>query len=202
MAPMKDHPVVLTGNIVRLEPLTPDHVPDLMRIALAHIDEFAYTSTPTDAAQGESYFGKAFRGQSNDTDYPFVMLAQSSSKIIGTTRYADISWFNRHCELGYTWFDPAYFGTAVNVESKLLMLSHLFEELDFLRVQMNVDSRNVRSQAAIRALGATYEGTLRHHKFSKDGYLRDSLVFSVLRAEWEVAKAGLQSRLEQKLARA
>ena len=191
--------VSLVGKAVVLEPLEPRHIPDLTRIALAHPDEFALTSTPTDSEASEAYFSKAFEMVDADRAHVFAMLDADAS-VIGTTRYTDIDWTNKTCELGYTWFDPTYFGTAVNVESKLLLLRHIFEQLEFLRVQINVDTRNIHSQHAIRALGASFEGTLRSHKFSKDGYRRDTHVFSIIAAQWAEVKGGLESRLAKKRA--
>ena len=180
-----------------LQPLEPQHIPELTRIALAHPREFALTSTPTSERASEAYFAKALKTMNANEAHVFAMLTPDA-QIIGTTRYTDIDWHNKNCELGYTWFDPKHFGSAVNVESKLLLLRHLFEELEFLRVQINVDTRNERSQHAIRALGAQFEGTLRSHKFSKDGYRRDTHVFSIIAADWIEVKVGLESRLAKK----
>ena len=85
------------------------------------------------------------------------------------------------------------------MESKLLMLTHAFETLKLLRIEIHSDTRNERSQAAIRALGATYEGTLRAHQVMKDGYVRDTMVFSIIHSEWDRVKAHLEKRLTAKL---
>lgn len=196
---MVKHPLILTGQVVRLEPLRLEHVPPLMKIALATPEEFIFTSTPTNSEQGEAYFAKAFHDIEAGTAYVFVMIDSSNEELIGTTRFTDISWTNRHCELGYTWFMPKYFSSAVNIDSKLLLLSYLFEDLQMLRVQLNTDARNLRSQAAVKALGASYEGTLRSHKFTKDGFLRDTMVFSIIQPEWPEIKEKLLARLQRKL---
>jgi RimJ/RimL family protein N-acetyltransferase len=191
-------PVILVGETVRLEPLQPEHVPALFEIARAHPEEFALTSTPTTEAQRDRYFQRVFDERDAGLAYPFVMLEPHSQAVIGTTRYADIRWQHRNCELGFTWFDPRYFGTAVNTESKLLMLTHLFESLQFLRVQINTDVRNLRSQRAIEALGATFEGILRRNQVTKDGHIRDTKVYSIIDSEWPSIKANLLARLTHK----
>jgi N-acetyltransferase len=191
-------PVILSGHTVRLEPLQPEHVPALFEIACSHPDEFALTSTPTTEAQRDSYFKRVFTERDAGLAYPFVMLEAETKTVIGTTRYADIRWHHRNCELGFTWFDPRYFGTAVNTESKLLMLTHLFEELQFLRVQINTDVRNLRSQRAIEAMGATFEGTLRRNQVTKDGHIRDTKVYSIVDSDWPVVKHNLLARLAHK----
>ena len=194
---MISSPIVLTGQVVRLEELRPEHVAPLYNIALKTPDEYRFTSTPVTEAQRDAYFSKVFAERDAGRSFPFVMLYEG--EIVGTTRLADYSATERNCELGYTWFDAEYFGTAVNTDSKLLMLGFAFETLDVLRVQLTVDARNERSQASIKALGATFEGVLRSHKVVKDGFVRDTLVFSILQSEWDGVKKRLQARLQKKL---
>lgn len=196
---MKPAPV-LTGATLRLEPLEERHVEPLYELALSAPEEFRYTSTPTTPEQKEHYFAKVFRDRDEGRAYPFVLVDQQSNRVIGTTRLTDLRPEHRNAELGYTWLAPACYGGAANVDSKLLMLGFAFEQLGLIRVQLNVDSRNLRSQASIRALGASYEGTLRSHQIMKDGYLRDTMVFSILQREWPELKPKLQARLRQKLA--
>ena len=197
---MIDHPLVLSGQSVRLEPLEPHHIPALMATAQKSPEEYRYTSTPVTEAQRDSYFEAAFRGRKAGTAYPFVLLDAYTEGIIGSSRYSDIIWRHRNCELGYTWLDPAYQGSAVNVESKFLMLEHAFETLKFLRVQIHTDTRNTRSQKAIEALGATFEGVLRRHMVAKDGFVRDTKVYSVVDTDWPEVKKRLEERVAQKLA--
>lgn len=198
---MIPHPLTLSGNMVRLEPLEPDHVAPLMEIALSHPHVFRFTSTPATPEQQEPYFSRAFKGRETGSVYPFVIILQETGRVVGTSRFSDILWQHKNCELGYTWIDPALHGTAVNVESKYLMLSYLFEELSWLRVQIHTDTRNVRSQNAIRALGAEYEGILRAHMIVKDGFVRDSMVFSVIYSDWPRVKHHLEQRLQKKQGR-
>lgn len=193
---MPPQALTLSGQAVTLTPLESNDIPLLTKVALAHPEAFTLTSTPTSAAESKAYFSKALADMAAAKAHVFAM--RSADTLIGTTRYTDIDWHQRSCELGYTWFDPAHFGTAVNVESKFLLLRHLFEELGFLRAQINTDSRNERSQAAVQALGAQYEGTLRSHKFDKHGYRRDTLVFSVIAEDWPKVKEILSARLEEK----
>ena len=196
---MTSEPVILRGQVVRLEPLSREHIEPLYRIALATPELFHYTSTPVNEAQREAYFGKAFQQRDAGLAYPFTLFSQDTNEIVGTSRFADYRAEHRNCELGYTWLSPTCQGTAVNVESKLLMLGHAFEVLNLLRIEIHSDTRNERSQAAIRALGATYEGTLRSHQVMKDGYVRDTAVFSIIHSEWDKVKAHLEDRLAAKL---
>lgn len=191
---------VLQGEVVRLEPLEANHIPALMAIAKAHPESFRFTSTPVTDAQAEAYFARAFGERDKGLAYPFVIKSRSTGEVIGSSRFADIRWGHRNCELGYTWLDPAFHGSAANLDSKLLMLGYAFETLDFLRVYFYTDSRNEQSQWAIRALGAFQEGVLRCHMVNKDGFIRDSILFSIIFREWPELKPRLEEKLRTKLA--
>ena len=195
---MISHPLTLEGDVVRLEPLEERHIPPLMAIAKATPELFKYTSTPVTDEQAEDYFGRAFEEREQGRAYPFTLVYKTSGAVVGTSRFADIVWRHRNAELGFTWLTPRVQGSSVNVESKFLMLRHAFEALDFLRVHIITDTRNSQSQRAIRALGATYEGTMRAHHVAKGDYVRDTMVFSVIRSEWPKVRAHLQRRMDAK----
>lgn len=172
-----------------------------MAIARAHPEEFRLTSTPITDEQRAAYFGKAFADQDRGDAFVFVLKHAETGQLVGTSRLTEISRQHRNCELGYTWIDPRWHGTAMNVESKFLLLGFAFEDLELLRVQIRTDVRNVRSQAAIRSLGAIYEGVLRRHMITKDGFVRDSMVFSITDLDWPQVKGQLQERIRRKQAR-
>ena len=191
------HPLVLTGRVVRLEPLGEPHLGPLLAIATANPELYRFTSTPTTEAEAEAYFARAFRERSEGTAYPFVLLVDG--QVVGTSRYSSLDLANRNCELGFTWLAPAVQGTAVNLESKYLMLRHAFETLDLLRVYFYTDARNERSARAIRKLGAVFEGTMRAERVMKDGHIRDTLLFSVIYSDWPEVKRGLEAQLSARL---
>jgi RimJ/RimL family protein N-acetyltransferase len=170
-----------------------------MAIGKATPEAFKFTSTPVSDAQRDAYFAKALGDAERGSAYPFAVVQQPSGEIIGTTRLTYILWEHRNCELGYTWFAPKYQGTGANAESKYLLLGYAFETLELLRVQLRTDVRNLQSQAAIKLLGAVYEGTLRKHMIVKEGFVRDSMVFSIVDTEWPQVKAGLEARIQKKL---
>lgn len=193
------HPLVLRGQAVTLEPLTQAHIAPLRQIAEASPEDFQYTSTPTTTAEADSYFARAFDERARGSAYPFVIVHHGN--VVGTSRYADIQPQNRNCELGFTWLAPSVRGTVVNLESKYLMLRHAFEGLELLRVYLYTDARNLRSQRAIRKLGAVYEGTLRAERVMKDGFIRDTQVFSVIYNEWPSVREQLEARLTERLSK-
>ena len=187
------HPLTLTGRLVTLEPLEAVHIAPLLAISKASPELYRYTSAPTTDAESETYFARAFDEREAGVAYPFAILV--GGEVAGTSRYADIRAAHRNCELGFTWLAPQFQGTGVNTESKYLMLRHAFETLDFLRVYLYTDARNTRSQRAIRKLGAVYEGTLRAERVMKDGFIRDSMLSSIIYSDWPEVKRNLEARL-------
>ena len=119
----------------------------------------------------------------------------SAGTVVGTSSLGDPSLPDERIHLGCTGYTPSVWGTAVNPECKLLLLTHSFEVCGFGRVKIQTDLLNARSQAAIARLGAVREGVLRRHQVRADGTFRDTVVFSILATEWPAAKAGLLTRL-------
>lgn len=192
---MKVSPVALSGRHVRLEPLTPAHTepmfvaaadPELWRWTLTHIASIEDMRTYVDAA---------LAGQRAGTVLPFATLDASTGEVIGSTRFGNIDGANRRVEIGWTWLRRDRQRTACNTEAKYLMLSHAFDVLGCIRVELKTDARNHQSRAAILRLGAVEEGILRAHMITATGRVRDSVMYSILSVEWPAVR----SRLEQKL---
>ena len=112
--------------------------------------------------------------------------------MVGSTSYLNPDPANRRVEIGWTWLTPAAQRTGINTEAKYLLLEHAFEHLDCIRVEFKTDARNARSRVALERIGATEEGTLRHHMIMPDGHLRDSTYFSIVRTEWPEVRAHLE----------
>jgi RimJ/RimL family protein N-acetyltransferase len=189
-------PVTLTGRVVRLEPLALLHVPDL---AVAGKDpaiwqHMLYGDLTTEPAM-RAWVQMMLDWQARGTDLPFAVVHLSSSQAVGATRYLNIERRHRGLEIGGTWYGVAYQRTAVNTESKYLLLRHAFEDLGCVRVQFKTDLRNLRSQKAIERLGAVKEGVLRNHMVRPDGSLRDSVYYSIIDREWPAVKARLEAML-------
>lgn len=188
---------VLVGSLVRLEPLTPAHLPALLEIAFSNPDEFRLTSTPTTEAEAEKYFGAVLAQRAAGTAHPVAVL-DAAGRVIGTSRLSEVDTRHLRCELGFTWYDPALFQTGVNIECKLLLLGFAFDSLGMHRVQIHTDTRNVRSQRAILALGARFEGVLRRHQVAKDGYVRDTMVYAITDLDWPEVEPHLRARLAKR----
>ncbi len=124
-----------------------------------------------------------------------AFTVESGDEVIGSTRLFRIDLANRNGEIGHTFYAEKVWRTHVNTATKLLLMTHVFETLNFLRVSFRTDLRNVRSQAAIARLGATNEGVNRNDRVCWNGYIRSSVTFSILKEEWPTVKAGLEARL-------
>ncbi len=194
---MDVQPVTLTGRVVRLEPLSEAHVADLARVGLDEkIWHYMRYSTVETIEQMSQWVQELLRLQAAGTDLPFAVIHLASGRAVGCTRYLEIDPEYRSVEIGGTWYGLDYQGTMVNTECKYLLLKHAFEVLGCVRVWFKTDRRNLRSQRAIERLGAVKEGVLRNHMILPDGYIRDSVMYSILPQEWLQVKRTLEARLE------
>jgi RimJ/RimL family protein N-acetyltransferase len=186
-------PVVLEGPSIRLEPLTLDHAAGLYRHASPEVFEWM-VDWPLDESLA-AYLDWERRGLEIPDSQLFAMVGKETGEPIGSTAFLDARPSNRAIEIGRTWIGKAHQGKAANPESKLLLLSHAFEALGALRVQLKTDSRNLHSQRAIAKLGAVCEGTLRNYQVRADGRPRDTVMYSITADEWPAVRAGLLRRL-------
>jgi len=190
------YPVTLSGNHVRLEPLSEAHIPGLTAVGAGQ--DFwrfmLYGDIKTEADMRNwvlDILSRAARG----TDLPFAVIHLDSGRVAGATRYLNVAPHDRGLEIGGTWYGTVFQRTAVNTESKYLLLAHAFETLRAIRVQLKTDLINERSQMAIERLGAKKEGVLRNHMILPDGRIRDSVFYSILDSEWAGVKKNLEAAL-------
>lgn len=190
-------PVLLTGQHIRLEPLSSAHAAALFKAAQDE-EIWRLLSTPMfqSVSEVETWIADALKDQAAGNAVPFATVRQSDGVAVGSTRFIDIRRPHRALEIGWTWLAPEARRTAINTEAKFLMLRHAFERQGAIRVQLKTDERNERSRKAIARLGAVFEGILRNHMTrAYDGYVRNSAMFSITDLEWPAVKAGLQARL-------
>jgi RimJ/RimL family protein N-acetyltransferase len=193
--------VTLEGHGVRLEPLTPEHAPALADAASdGRLWELWYTSVPK-PEEALKYVADALAGHNAGHMLPWVVRDLTSGRIIGSTRYHDIVPAIDRVEIGYTWYGASWQRSHVNTACKLLLLAHAFETLGCAVVGLRTDNFNFASQKAIAALGAHQDGVLRHHQARRDGTVRDSVMFSILAAEWRDVQRHLTTRMARHGAR-
>jgi RimJ/RimL family protein N-acetyltransferase len=190
-------PDILLGPSIILEPLSVAHRESL-RIA-SEGDDAIWTYFPVNFnGSGEDFdpwFDYTLARSQEATHYPFAVRRRESKQVIGTTRFYDMSFDHRRLAIGSTWYNKQARGTLVNSEVRLLTLSHAFERMQANRVELITDPRNLNSRAAMRILGAVQEGVLRNHMIYKDGRIRDSIVFSIIKEEWPAVRARLLEKL-------
>ena len=148
---------------------------------------------PSTRADLDAWVDDALRAAAGGAELPLVTLAGAG--VVGSTRFLALRPEHLSVEIGWTWLHPDAWGTAVNVEAKLLMLRHAFEVWGCRRVELKTDARNDRSRGAMEAMGATFEGIHRKHMLVRDGENRDSAWYSVLDEEWPAVERGLTGRL-------
>ena len=186
---------ILEGERVRLVPLQMAHLDGLWDAA--QFPEI-WTYMPVRMQTKEDMVASialTLRQQALGLELPFTVIDQDTKRIVGSTRFLDVTLAHRGLEIGWTWYTPNVWRTRINTECKYLLLTYAFETLKVLRVCLKTDARNVRSQQAITRLGAVREGVLRAHRILPDGFVRDTVYFSILAAEWPAIKLSLENAL-------
>jgi RimJ/RimL family protein N-acetyltransferase len=188
---------VLEGRVVRLEPLARRHEQGLFEAAQ---DERIWRWMPYDASASPETFHAwledALAASESGTEAAFATVDAGTGEPAGSTRYLALRPEHRVLEIGWTWLAPAYWQTGANVEAKMLMLEHAFEDLGCLRVEFKTDSRNERSRAALAALPARVEGIFRKHMLVRGGQRRDSAYYSIIDDEWPAVRENLMRRID------
>ena len=188
-------PTTLDGNGIRLEPLAAEHASGLREAASdGNLWELWFTAVP-EPDKVDVYIEAALEGMRAGHMLPWVVRELSTGRIVGSTRYHDIVPAVDRVEIGYTWYAKSWQRTHVNTTCKLLLFQHAFEDVGCQVVGLRTDNFNFASQRAIERLGARKDGVIRHHQARRDGTVRDSVMFSVLAAEWPDVKRHLQLRL-------
>ena len=192
----RPQPVRLEGSHVRLEPLAVEHA-EALYDAGRDDETWSYMPRPAlDSPQeARRFVESALREAVGGRQVPFAIVSVAEGVAVGSTRYLDIQLDNRALEIGWTWLAPRVRRTGINTECKLLLLEHAFETHGAIRVQLKTDGRNLRSQRSIERIGAHREGTLRRSRICWDGFVRDTVYFSILDDEWPRVRDGLRARL-------
>jgi RimJ/RimL family protein N-acetyltransferase len=196
--------LVLIGRHVQLEPLSIDHIHQLVVAANEDRSSYAWTPVPDTASAMKSYVTALLADAEAGRVIPLAQRRLSDQRIVGCTRFLEIRyWTGRdlpdEVEVGGTWLAASAERTALNTEAKLLLFRHAFEEWQVRRLAICTDARNTRSRDAILRTGATFEGILRNHRASavagEIGQPRDTAAHSILDTEWPAVRANLLARL-------
>ena len=188
-------PVVLEGSCVRLEPLSPAHVPELAEaVKDGELWNLWYTRIPTPEGMAAEVHAR-LEQQAAGTMAPWAIRRLDTGALCGMTTYMNIKAEHRRVEIGSTWLAASAQRTLINAEAKYLLLSRAFDGLECIAVEFRTHWHNHASRAAIARLGAKQDGVLRSNELWLDGSRRDVVVFSILDSEWSSVQLGLKYRL-------
>jgi RimJ/RimL family protein N-acetyltransferase len=188
-------PITLEGRYIILRPPSID---DIEGLSIAARDgeiwnnRFSQFPNPNEIPQ---YVQEMLNLSSRGLILPFITIDKASNTIVGTTRYLNINYENHRIEIGHTWIAKSWRKTYVNTEAKFLMLQYAFEKLECIAVEIRTDLLNIVSRQAIQRLGAKQDGILRHHKIMRDGRIRDTVCYSIIKPEWKRVKENLIEKL-------
>lgn len=188
------NPPTLINEKIELIPMQLEHTEELYQHTNSEIWQYMLVQIET-VEQFQHWMEQAIEQRNRGTALPFIVKLRESGEVIGTTRLYDLNLTHRTAELGSTWYGTAHQRSFVNTTCKLLLLEYCFEELGLVRVQIKTDERNIRSQKAIERMGATKEGILRNERQLASGYIRNAVVYSIIREEWAHVKEGLIAKL-------
>jgi RimJ/RimL family protein N-acetyltransferase len=190
MSGMWTHPGTLAGEVVRLEPLSLDHLDGLWAASRdPRTWKWLSIRQPRTRAAFRAWADEALEGP----DFPFATVLER--EVVGSTRFLAQRPEHRSVEIGWTWLTPTVWSTGANVEAKLLMLEQAFGPWRCRRVELKTDARNERSRGAMEALGASFEGIHRQHMLVRGGENRDSAWYSIVDDEWPAVRERLLVRL-------
>ena len=186
----------LKGNFLTLEPLRLEHISEL-KVAVQDGESWKlwFASVPRPKEMSDYVEDAISAARAGNIAY--AVRSNVTQQIVGTTRYYNVDAKNKRAMIGYTWYSSSARRTPINTECKLLLLAKLFESHDAIAVEFRAHYFNQPSRAAIERLGAKQDGILRQHQIMKDGSIRDTVVYSIIAAEWPAVKSNLLSKLSE-----
>ncbi|RSK48085.1 GNAT family N-acetyltransferase [Hymenobacter rigui] len=188
--------IQLENNRVLLRPLQTADFEALRPVAAAP-ELWAYTLTRADDPISlATYLTEATRGRQQQRRYPFLIIDKATGQVAGSTSYYNVEEADARLSIGYTWVGEAFQRSGLNRAAKHALLRHAFDVLGCERVELETDSRNLKSQQAMRRMGATEEGTLRSHRYTQGGIRRDTVIFSIIRPEWNMLRQTVFQQFE------
>ncbi|QBE64432.1 GNAT family N-acetyltransferase [Pseudoduganella lutea] len=188
-------PVTLALNGVRLEPLGYQHADGLRAAARdGELWKLRITSVP-EPKHVEAYIATAL--EMRPARLAFAVIDAATGEIVGTTSYHDIMPAIDRVEIGYTWYAKSRQRSHVNTSCKRMLLAHAFDTLGCAVVGLRTDNFNHASQAAIERLGAKKDGVIRHYGVRRDGTVRDTVMYSIVRGEWPEIRAHIDYLLQR-----
>ena len=190
-------PTTLSLHNVRLEPLSKDHLDDLIvAVKDGKLYNHWYTSIPEPKDMNVE-INRRLDLQNKKSMLPFAVISMRNNKAVGMTTYMNIDQDNKRVEIGSTWYAKSVQRTSLNTECKLMLLEHAFERLDCICVEFRTHFMNHQSRKGIERLGAKLDGILRSNAIQKNGTIRDTVVYSIIKDEWSSVRANLEYQISK-----
>ncbi len=184
-----ENDIILENNRAFLRPLKIEDIEKLLPIATSDKDLIKYTPSQIyTKTLLTKYIENALKDRIKKTRYPFVIFDKTQNAYAGSTSFLSISNYDKRLEIGGTWIGKQFQKTGLNRNCKYLLLSYLFEELQFERIELKTDERNLNSRNAIEKIGGKFEGIFRSHMLMSDGFRRNTVYYSILKEEWPELK--------------
>jgi RimJ/RimL family protein N-acetyltransferase len=190
---VKIKPKILQNEYVRLEPMNEAHR-ELLRGPAQDSELWEWTTIRGDGEYFDIWFDQLLSAQVDNKAVSHVVFRKSDNAVVGHSAYLTISPTNKRLEIGWTWYAAEARGTAINPSCKRLLIGNAFN-CGAERVELRTHGKNTRSQAAMKKMGAKYEGTYRRHMLTWKKDFRDTVYFSILKEEWPDVRDGLDARL-------
>ena len=188
-------PVTLHSKTVQLEPLSIDHISDLINaVKDGNLYNHWYTSIPQPKNM-KMEIERRLKLQDMGTMLPFAVISLKTEKAVGMTTYMNVDKENKRVEIGSTWYAKSVQRTSLNTECKLVLLEHAFEKLNCICVEFRTHFMNHQSRRGIERLGAKLDGILRSNAIQKNGTIRDTAFYTIINSEWSSVKANLEYQL-------
>lgn len=192
-------PITLRGRHATLEPLSHARAGELVEaVNDGALWKLWYTSVPPPEKMAKE-IDRRLGLQAAGSMLPFAVI-DATGKAAGMTTYMNIDAIHRRVEIGSTWYAKRVQRTPLNTESKLMLMTHAFEQLGCFAVEYRTSFFNHQSRKAIERLGAKLDGILRNHQRHSDGSFRDTCVYSIIQSEWPAVRSHLQFQLQRPLA--
>lgn len=185
---MKDLNVHLESERALLRPLSADDEVELQRIADDEVLWIYGTSNLSQSGELKKYIQYAIGERDKGICAAWVIIDKKTKQVAGCTRLADISWKDKRGQVGWTWIGRDFQGSGLNKEMKFLILSYGFDKLGLNRIEFKADERNHQSRQALIGIGAIREGVLRQHMIIHDGFIRNTVFYSILKSEWDTVR--------------
>lgn len=186
---MKEWYVTLADELIELVPITMDHIREMRKLSSDSDIWTWYSEDLTNPDALESWMTHRLNETCQGTKMTYTVKLKKTGEVIGATSYGNIDWDEHGIEIGWTWLGKKYIGAGINKHMKFLMLQHAFETMEIERLELRTDEQNLRSRRAMEKIGAKHDGTLRNHRSTQGGRRRNTVVYSILKSEWQEIKS-------------